>query len=122
MRFLSWWVNIHGTAIRESPRRFAESGVVEDGTRDLRGDVYATSRRKSWQRDCGGSGVAPELTHLFFQMTGFEPQSRLRYSGMAATSAIWGVSEKSEIVALQHGYQGDTVAQVRQARFALTDR
>jgi adenosylmethionine---8-amino-7-oxononanoate aminotransferase len=99
----SWWVNLHGHA---NPRIAAAiggqakklehvilAGFTHDAAEELAG------RLRKW--------VAPELTHLFFSDDGSTAVE------VALKIAVQHFSnqrraEKSEIVALEHGYHGDT--------------
>jgi adenosylmethionine-8-amino-7-oxononanoate aminotransferase len=99
----SWWVNIHGhanpriaAAIAEQARKMEH--VILAGFTHEPAEELATRLRK-W--------VAPELTHLFFSddgSTAVEVALKLAVQHFSNT----GRPEKREIVALQHGYHGDT--------------
>src|SRR5713226_4779236 len=99
----SWWVNLHGHgnpriagAIAEQARKL-EHVILAGFTHDAAEELAA--RLRKW--------IAPELTHLFFSDDG---------STAVAVSLKITVqhfsnqqrAEKREIVALEHGYHGDT--------------
>jgi len=99
----SWWVNLHGHA---NPRIAAaiaaqakklEHVILAGFTHDAAEELAA--RLRKW--------VAPELTHLFFSDDGSTAVE------VALKIAVQHFSnqrraEKREIVALEHGYHGDT--------------
>ncbi len=99
----SWWVNIHGhgnpriaASIAQQARKMEH--VILAGFTHGPAEEFAARLRK-W--------VAPELTHLFFSddgSTAVEVALKLAVQHFSNT----GRSEKREIVALQHGYHGDT--------------
>jgi adenosylmethionine-8-amino-7-oxononanoate aminotransferase len=99
----SWWVNLHGhgnpriaAAIAEQARKMEH--VILAGFTHEPAEELATRLRK-W--------VAPELTHLFFSddgSTAVEVALKLAVQHFANA----GRPEKREIVALEHGYHGDT--------------
>jgi len=99
----SWWVNLHGhanpriaEAIHQQARRLEHvilAGFTHDAAEEL------AERLRKW--------LAPELTHLFFSddgSTAVEVALKLavQYFGNQERK------EKCEIVALTHGYHGDT--------------
>jgi adenosylmethionine-8-amino-7-oxononanoate aminotransferase len=99
----SWWVNLHGhanpriaAAIAEQARKMEHvvlAGFTHDAAEELAG------RLRRW--------VRPELTHLFFSddgSTAVEVALKLAVQYFSNRQR----SEKSEIVALEHGYHGDT--------------
>jgi adenosylmethionine-8-amino-7-oxononanoate aminotransferase len=99
----SWWVNLHGhanpriaAAIAEQARKMEHvvlAGFTHDAAEELAG------RLRTW--------VRPELTHLFFSddgSTAVEVALKLAVQYFSNRQR----SEKSEIVALEHGYHGDT--------------
>src|SRR5260370_23206756 len=99
----SWWVNLHGhanpriaAAIAEQARKMEHvvlAGFTHDAAEDLAG------RLRTW--------VRPELTHLFFSddgSTAVEVALKLAVQYFSNQQR----SEKREIVALEHGYHGDT--------------
>jgi adenosylmethionine-8-amino-7-oxononanoate aminotransferase len=99
----SWWVNLHGHAnpriaagIAEQARKMEHvilAGFTHDAAEELAG------RLRTW--------VRPELTHLFFSddgSTAVEVALKLAVQYFSNQQR----SEKSEIVALEHGYHGDT--------------
>jgi adenosylmethionine---8-amino-7-oxononanoate aminotransferase len=99
----SWWVNLHGhanpriaAAIAEQTRKMEQvilAGFTHDAAEELAG------RLRRW--------VRPELTHLFFSddgSTAVEVALKLAVQYFSNQQR----SEKREIVALEHGYHGDT--------------
>ena len=99
----SWWVNLHGhanpriaTAIAEQARKMEHvilAGFTHDAAEEL------AERLRRW--------VRPELTHLFFSddgSTAVEVALKLAVQYFSNQQR----SEKREIVALEHGYHGDT--------------
>jgi adenosylmethionine-8-amino-7-oxononanoate aminotransferase len=99
----SWWVNLHGhanpriaAAIAEQARKMEHvifAGFTHDAAEELAG------RLRKW--------VRPELTHLFFSddgSTAVEVALKLAVQYFSNQQR----SEKREIVALEHGYHGDT--------------
>jgi adenosylmethionine---8-amino-7-oxononanoate aminotransferase len=99
----SWWVNIHGHANPRIAAAIAEQAgkmehVILAGFTHEPAEELAARLRK-W--------VAPELTHLFFSddgSTAVEVALKLAVQHFSNT----GRPEKRQIVALQHGYHGDT--------------
>jgi len=99
----SWWVNLHGhanpriaAAIAEQARKMEHvilAGFTHDAAEEL------AERLRRW--------VRPELTHLFFSddgSTAVEVALKLAVQYFSNQQR----SEKREIVALEHGYHGDT--------------
>jgi adenosylmethionine-8-amino-7-oxononanoate aminotransferase len=99
----SWWVNLHGhanpriaAAIAEQARKMEHvilAGFTHQPAEEL------ASRLRGW--------IPPELTHLFFSddgSTAVEVALKLAVQQFSNK----GRSEKREIVALEHGYHGDT--------------
>jgi adenosylmethionine---8-amino-7-oxononanoate aminotransferase len=99
----SWWVNLHGhanpriaAAIAEQTRKMEQvilAGFTHDAAEELAG------RLRTW--------VRPELTHMFFSddgSTAVEVALKLAVQYFSNQQR----SEKREIVALEHGYHGDT--------------
>ena len=99
----SWWVNIHGHANPRIAAAIAEQAgkmehVILAGFTHEPAEELAARLRK-W--------VAPELTHLFFSddgSTAVEVALKLAVQHFSNT----GRPEKRQIVALEHGYHGDT--------------
>lgn len=99
----SWWVNLHGHA---NPRIAAaiaaqaqklEHVILAGFTHDAAEELAA--RLRAW--------VAPQLTHLFFSddgSTAVEVAMKLAVQHFSNQQR----AEKREIVALAHGYHGDT--------------
>ena len=107
----SWWVNLHGhanpriaAAIAEQARKLEHvilAGFTHDAAEEL------AERLKKWLAPLGGARGKPELTHLFFSDDGSTAVE------VALKMAVQHFSnqqraEKREIVALEHGYHGDT--------------
>lgn len=99
----SWWVNLHGHAnprIAEAIARQARkmehvilAGFTHDAAEEL------SSRLRKW--------LPPELTHLFFSDDGSTAvEVALKLAAQFFSNR--GHAEKCEIVALSHGYHGDT--------------
>jgi adenosylmethionine-8-amino-7-oxononanoate aminotransferase len=99
----SWWVNLHGhanpriaAAIAEQARKMEHvilAGFTHDAAEEL------AMRLRKW--------VAPELTHLFFSDDGSTAvEVALKLAVQFFNNQQRG--EKREIVALEHGYHGDT--------------
>ena len=99
----SWWVNLHGhahpkiaNAIAEQARRLEHvllAGFVHEPVERLAEELRRV--------------VPPELKHIFFSDDG----STAVEVAMKMAIQYWrnvGQPEKSEIVALEHGYHGDT--------------
>src|SRR6266705_9688 len=99
----SWWVNLHGhanpriaAAIAEQARKMEHvilAGFTHEPAEEL------AVRLRIW--------IAPELTHLFFSddgSTAVEVALKLAVQHFSNQ----GLGEKREIVALEHGYHGDT--------------
>jgi adenosylmethionine-8-amino-7-oxononanoate aminotransferase len=99
----SWWVNLHGhahpriaAAIAAQAKKL-EHVILAGFTHDA-GEELAARLRK-W--------VAPELTHLFFSDDGSTAvEVALKIAVQHFSNQ--GRTEKCEIVALEHGYHGDT--------------
>ena len=99
----SWWVNIHGhsnlriaAAIAKQARKM-EHVILAGFTHEPAEELAA--RLRKW--------VAPELTHLFFSddgSTAVEVALKLAVQHFSNQDR----PEKREIVALEHGYHGDT--------------
>jgi adenosylmethionine---8-amino-7-oxononanoate aminotransferase len=99
----SWWVNLHGhanpriaAAIADQARKMEH--VILAGFTHEPAEELATRLRK-W--------VAPELTHLFFSddgSTAVEVALKLAVQHFSNS----GRPDKCQIVALEHGYHGDT--------------
>ena len=99
----SWWVNLHGhanpriaAAIAEQARKLEHvilAGFTQDAAEEL------AARLRKW--------VAPDLTHMFFSDDG---STAVEVALKLAVQHFQNLSrtEKCEIVALEHGYHGDT--------------
>jgi adenosylmethionine-8-amino-7-oxononanoate aminotransferase len=99
----SWWVNLHGhanpriaAAIAEQARKLEQvilAGFTHDAAEEL------ATRLHKW--------VAPPLTHMFFSDDG---STAVEVALKLAVQYFGNLSrpEKHEIVALAHGYHGDT--------------
>lgn len=99
----SWWVNLHGhghpriaAAIAQQARKLEHvmlAGFTHDAAEEL------ASRLRKW--------LPAELTHLFFSDDGSTAvEVALKIAVQHFCNQLRG--EKHEIVALQHGYHGDT--------------
>ncbi|MBZ5702365.1 MAG: adenosylmethionine--8-amino-7-oxononanoate transaminase [Acidobacteriia bacterium] len=99
----SWWVNIHGhgnpriaAAIAAQARKLEQvilAGFTHDAAEEL------AQRLRKW--------LPAELTHMFFSDDG----STAVEVALKLAVQYWsnlGRAERSEIVALEHGYHGDT--------------
>ena len=99
----SWWVNLHGhtnpriaAAIAEQARKLEH--VILAGFTHEAAEEFA-ARLRAW--------LAPELTHLFFSddgSTAVEVALKLAVQHFSNQER----RDKCEIVALEHGYHGDT--------------
>lgn len=99
----SWWVNIHGhanpriaAAIAEQARKL-EHVIVAGFTHDAAEEL--ARRLRKW--------VMPELTHMFFSDDG-STAVEVALKMAVQHFSNQGRGEKREIVALEHGYHGDT--------------
>ncbi len=99
----SWWVNLHGhanpriaAAIAAQAKKLEHvilAGFTHEAAEDL------AKRLRKW--------LAPELTHLFFSDDGSTAvEVALKIAVQFFSNQQRG--EKCEIVALEHGYHGDT--------------
>jgi adenosylmethionine-8-amino-7-oxononanoate aminotransferase len=99
----SWWVNIHGhanpriaAAIAEQAKRLEHvilAGFTQGAAEEL------AERLRKW--------ISPELTHLFFSDDG-STAVEVALKMAVQHFSNQGRPEKKEIVALAHGYHGDT--------------
>ena len=99
----SWWVNLHGhanpriaAAIAEQARKL-EHVIIAGFTHDAAEEL--ASRLRKW--------INPQLTHMFFSDDG----STAVEVGLKLAVQYFlnlGRTEKHELVALAHGYHGDT--------------
>jgi adenosylmethionine-8-amino-7-oxononanoate aminotransferase len=99
----SWWVNLHGhanpriaAAIAEQARKLEHvilAGFTQDAAEEL------ATRLRKW--------LAPDLTHLFFSDDG---STAVEVALKLAIQYFQNLArpDKREIVALSHGYHGDT--------------
>jgi adenosylmethionine---8-amino-7-oxononanoate aminotransferase len=99
----SWWVNLHGhanpriaAAIAQQARKLEHvilAGFTQDAAEEL------ATRLRKW--------LAPDLTHLFFSDDG---STAVEVALKLAVQYFQNLArpEKREIVALSHGYHGDT--------------
>jgi adenosylmethionine---8-amino-7-oxononanoate aminotransferase len=99
----SWWVNLHGHANPRIARAIAEQAkklehVILAGFSHEAAEELATRLRK-W--------VPPPLTHLFFSDDG-STSVEVALKMAVQYFRNLGQPEKCEIVALSHGYHGDT--------------
>jgi adenosylmethionine---8-amino-7-oxononanoate aminotransferase len=99
----SWWVNIHGHANPRIAEAIAQQAcklehvIMAGFTHDAAEELVARLRKR----------LTPEMTHLFFSddgSTAVEVALKLAVQHFSNQ----GRAEKSEIVALEHGYHGDT--------------
>jgi adenosylmethionine-8-amino-7-oxononanoate aminotransferase len=99
----SWWVNLHGhanpriaEAIAQQARKM-EHVLMAGFTHDAAEELAARLRKR----------LPPEMTHLFFSddgSTAVEVALKMAVQHFGNS----GRAQKSEIVALEHGYHGDT--------------
>jgi adenosylmethionine-8-amino-7-oxononanoate aminotransferase len=99
----SWWVNLHGHA---NPRIAA---AIAEQARKMEHVILAGFTHQPAEKLAAGLGkwVPRELTHLFFSddgSTAVEVALKLAMQHFSNS----GRAEKCEIVALEHGYHGDT--------------
>jgi len=99
----SWWVNLHGHA---NPRIAA---AIAEQARKMEHVILAGFTHQPAERLAEGlrKWVPRELTHLFFSddgSTAVEVALKLAVQHFSNS----GRAEKCEIVALEHGYHGDT--------------
>jgi adenosylmethionine---8-amino-7-oxononanoate aminotransferase len=99
----SWWVNLHGHA---NPRIAA---AIADQARKMEHVILAGFTHEPAEELATrlGKWVAAELTHLFFSddgSTAVEVALKLAVQHFSNS----GRPDKCEIVALEHGYHGDT--------------
>jgi adenosylmethionine-8-amino-7-oxononanoate aminotransferase len=99
----SWWVNLHGhanpriAAAIASQAKKLEHVILAGFTHEAAEELAA--RLRKW--------IAPELTHLFFSDDGSTAvEVALKIAVQHFSNR--GRAEKCEIVALEHGYHGDT--------------
>src|SRR5580765_6079995 len=99
----SWWVNLHGHA---NPRIAA---AIAEQARKMEHVILAGFTHQPAEKLAAGLGkwLPRELTHLFFSddgSTAVEVALKLAMQHFSNS----GRAEKCEIVALEHGYHGDT--------------
>jgi adenosylmethionine-8-amino-7-oxononanoate aminotransferase len=99
----SWWVNLHGHA---NPRIAA---AIAEQARKMEHVILAGFTHEPAERLAAGlrKWLAPELTHLFFSddgSTAVEVALKLAVQHFSNQ----GNPRKTEIIALEHGYHGDT--------------
>ena len=103
----SWWVNLHGhanpriaAAIAAQSRKLEHvilAGFTHDAAEEL------ATRLRAW--------VSPNLTHMFFSddgSTSVEVALKLAVQHFSNCGNV----QKKEIVALTHGYHGDTAGAI----------
>src|SRR6202790_4998067 len=99
----SWWVNLHGhanpriaEAIAQQARKM-EHVIMAGFTHDAAEELTSRLRKR----------LTPEMTHLFFSDDGSTAvEVALKLAVQYFSNC--GRAQKSEIVALAHGYHGDT--------------
>jgi adenosylmethionine---8-amino-7-oxononanoate aminotransferase len=99
----SWWVNLHGHA---NPRIAA---AIAEQARKMEHVILAGFTHEPAEQLAAGlrKWVAPDLKHLFFSddgSTAVEVALKLALQHFSNS----GRAKKCEIVALEHGYHGDT--------------
>ena len=99
----SWWVNLHGHA---NPR-IAEA--IAEQARKMEHVILAGFTHEPAEKLAAGlrKWLAPELTHLFFSDDGSTAVEVALKLAVQYYSNL-GRPKKIEIVALEHGYHGDT--------------
>lgn len=99
----SWWVNLHGHA---NPRIAA---AIAGQARKMEHVILAGFTHEPAERLAAGlrKWLAPELTHLFFSDDG---STAVEVALKIAVQHFHnqGRPRKNEIIALEHGYHGDT--------------
>jgi len=107
----SWWVNLHGhanpriaAAIAEQARKM-EHVILAGFTHEPAEELAA--RLRKWVAPLAGARGTPELTQLFFSDDGSTAVEVALKLAVQHFSNL-GRAEKAEIVALEHGYHGDT--------------
>jgi adenosylmethionine-8-amino-7-oxononanoate aminotransferase len=99
----SWWVNLHGhanpriAAAIASQAKKLEHVILAGFTHEAAEELAA--RLRKW--------IAPELTHLFFSDDG-STAVEVALKIVVQHFSNLGRAEKREIIALEHGYHGDT--------------
>src|ERR1700685_1547350 len=99
----SWWVNIHGhanpriaEAIAQQARKL-EHVIIAGFTHDAAEELAARLRKR----------LTPQMTHMFFSDDGSTAvEVALKIAVQHFSNQ--GRGKKKEIVALEHGYHGDT--------------
>lgn len=99
----SWWVNLHGHA---NPKIAA---AIAEQARKMEHVILAGFTHEPVERLAEGlrKWLAPSLTHLFFSDDGSTAVEVALKLAVQYFSNL-GRPEKKEIVALEHGYHGDT--------------
>jgi len=99
----SWWVNLHGHA---NPRIAA---AIAEQARKMEHVILAGFTHEPAERLASGlrKWLRPELTHLFFSDDGSTAVEVALKLAVQYFSNL-GRPAKKEIVALEHGYHGDT--------------
>jgi len=99
----SWWVNLHGHA---NPRI---AGAIAEQARKMEHVILAGFTHEPAERLAAGlrRWLAPELTYLFFSDDGSTAvEVALKIAVQYFSNQ--GRPQKREIIALEHGYHGDT--------------
>ncbi|MBS1840724.1 MAG: adenosylmethionine--8-amino-7-oxononanoate transaminase [Acidobacteria bacterium] len=99
----SWWVNLHG---HSNPRIAA---AIAEQARKMEHVIFAGFTHEPAEKLAAGlrKWLAPQLTHLFFSddgSTAVEVALKLAVQYFSNQGRV----AKKEIVALEHGYHGDT--------------
>src|SRR5262249_6979305 len=107
----SWWVNLHGHANPRIAAAIAEQAremehVILAGFTHEPAEKLAAGLRK-WLAPLALARGKPELTHLFFSDDGSTAVEVALKLAVQHFSNL-GKPEKTGIVALEHGYHGDT--------------
>src|SRR5262249_10937693 len=99
----SWWVNLHGHA---NPRIAA---AIAEQARKMEHVIFAGFTHEPAEKLAEGlrKWASPELTHLFFSDDGSTAVEGALQIAVQHFSRSGGPAKK-EIVALEHGYHGDT--------------
>jgi adenosylmethionine-8-amino-7-oxononanoate aminotransferase len=99
----SWWVNLHG---HSNPRI---AGAISEQSRKMEHVILAGFTHEPAERLAAGlrKWLVPELTHLFFSDDGSTAVEVALKLAVQHFSNL-GRPDKNGVVALEHGYHGDT--------------